>query len=222
MRSCRRRLLDKALEDAVNLMQGDVLDIGGSKYNKRGNFRPPLEKVTSWKYLNSNPDTKPDYCCDAAAIPIEDNSIDTVVMTEVLEYLDSPDDVLSEIFRVLKAGRFCIISVPFLHPVHGDCEFDRLRWTDVKLDQACRKAGFSKIKTEPMGSTWAVIHDILRVWFGYSRPNPDKIYLKVLRKILNAITPFSLWLDTKIGVSEKYINTGYFVILEKTTESNEI
>jgi SAM-dependent methyltransferase len=217
MSTCRRRLLDKALKDAATLMRGRVLDIGGKKYGKRGSFRPPLKQVTCWEYLNLDPDTQPDYCCDAAKIGLEDNSIDTVVMTEVLEYLASPADVLSEIYRLLKNDGTCILSVPFLHPVHGDDQLDRQRWTAVKLEQACRKAGFGEIKIEPMGSVWSVLHDILHVWLGYSRPNPDKIYLRALRKLLHTATPFFLWLDNKTGVSKKHINTGYFVILKKMT-----
>ncbi len=217
MRTCRRRLLDKALEEAVGLMSGHVLDVGGSKYNKRGSFRPPLEKVTSWEYLNSNPDTNPDYCCDAAKVPIDDNSIDTVVMTEVLEYLDNPEDVLSEIYRLLKDDGMCILSTPFLHPVHGDDQFDRQRWTAVKLAQACRNAGFTKIDIKPMGSIWSVLHDFLHVSFGYAHPKPNRIYVRVLHRLLHCSTSLFLWFDSKSERLKKYINTGYFVIMEKNT-----
>ncbi len=34
---------------------GKVLDIGGKKENKRGKFVPPIEKVESWEYLNTDP-----------------------------------------------------------------------------------------------------------------------------------------------------------------------
>ena len=217
MRSCRRRLLDKALEDAVGLMQGRVLDIGGSKYNKRGSFRPPLKQVDRWEYLNSNPDTEPDYCCDAAEIPLDDNSIDTVVMTEVLEYLDRPEQVLSEISRILKVSGICIMSVPFLHPVHGDAEFDRQRWTAVQLGQACRKAGFTKIDINPMGSIWSVLHDFLHVGFSYAHPRPNRIHIKAFRRLLHCSTSLFLWLDSKSERLKKYINTGYFVTMKKNT-----
>lgn len=215
MRTCRRKLLDEALASTVDLMRGRVLDIGGKKLNKRGRFRPPLNQVVRWEYVNSDPDTNPDYCCDAAKVPLDDNSIDTVVMTEVLEYLDNPEDVLSEIYRLLKDGGMCILSTPFLHPVHGDDEFDRQRWTAVKLEQACRNAGFTNIDIKPMGSIWSVLHDFLHVSFGYAHPKPNRIHVKVFRRLLHCSTSLFLWLDSKSERLKKYINTGYFVLLSK-------
>ncbi len=217
MNTCRRRLLDRALQGAVDLMRGRVLDIGGKKHNKRGVFRLPVNHVESWEYVNCDPATEPDYCCDASQIPLEDNSIDTVIMTEVLEYLVNPEEVLSEIYRLLKTDGVCILSVPFLHPVHGDDECDRQRWTAVKLEQVCQKAGFTKIDIQPMGAIWSVLHDFLHVSFGYAHPKPNRIHVKILRRLLHCCTSLFLWLDNKIGVSKKHINTGYFVTMEKST-----
>lgn len=215
MRTCRRRLLDKLLDNAADLMRGRVLDIGGTKQNK-GLFQPPTKQVTCWEYLNSNIDNQPDYCCDAAEIPLEKNSVDTVIMTEVLEYLDKPQQVLSEINRVLKIDGVCIISVPFLNPIHGDWQYDLQRWTAVKLEQACRKAGFTEIDIRPMGSIWSVMHDFLHVSFGYAHPKPNRFHVKVFRKLLHCCTPLFLWLDSKSERLKKYINTGYFIVLKKT------
>jgi SAM-dependent methyltransferase len=215
MRTCRRKLLDKALDNAIDLMQGRVLDIGGKKHNKRGLFRPPITQVTCWEYLNSDIEDQPDYCCDAAEIPLDDNSTDTVVMTEVLEYLDKPEQVLSEISRILKASGVCILSVPFLNPIHGDWHCDRQRWTAVKLEQACRKAGFTKIDVQPMGSMLSVLHDFLHVSLGYAHPKPNRIHVKAFRRLLHCCAPLFLWLDSKSIRLRKYINTGYFVVLKK-------
>ena len=66
-------------------MKGRVLDVGGKKIDRRGTFIPPFDQVNSWEYLNSDEKTKPDYCCSAENIPLEDASVDTVIMTEVLE-----------------------------------------------------------------------------------------------------------------------------------------
>lgn len=215
MITCRRKLLDRALGDAVPLMRGRVLDIGGRKVNPRGRFRPPVHQVDSWEYLNADPSTQPDYCCDAAQIPLEDGVIDTVVMTEVMEYLEHPEFVLAEIYRLLSQDGVCIISVPFLHPVHGDWQSDRYRWTSVSLEELFQGAGFKDISIQPMGSVWAVLHDILHVSLGYSHSKPNRVYVKFLGKFLYRCTPFLEWLDAKTSVSGKYINTGYFVVLKK-------
>ena len=216
MSTCRRRLLDKALEEAISVMHGRVLDIGGRKTNKRGAFRPPLDKVSAWEYVNSSSDAGPDYCCDAGSIPLADGSIDTVVMTEVLEYLEEPEKVLAEIYRLLAADDTLIMSIPFLHPVHGDWQFDRQRWTALKLEEVCSSLGFKDIDIKPMGSFWSVLHDILHVRLGYSHTRSDWIHVKILRKLLHICSPIFLWLDSRPEVEKKYINTGYFAVMKKS------
>lgn len=111
-----------------------------NKDNKRGQFRPPLDKVTTWEYLNIDGSTKPDYHCSADHIPVEDNSFDTLLLTEVLEHLEEPMDVLKECFRVLKKGGKLIATMPFLYPVHAD-PYDFQRWTGVRLTKNLKKSG---------------------------------------------------------------------------------
>ena len=54
-----------------------------------------------------------------AALPFADDSFDTVLLGEVLEHLDKPDDVLAEVARVLRAGGTVAVTVPFgLSPHH--------------------------------------------------------------------------------------------------------
>lgn len=49
---------------------------------------------------------------DAQQLPFRDNFFDAVFCLEVLEHVDYPDKVLSEIKRVLKKGGYGIILVP--------------------------------------------------------------------------------------------------------------
>ena len=52
-----RFYIDKFLNSQKKYMQGEVLDIGGKKDNKRGNFAPPYNLVKSWKFLNNDKST---------------------------------------------------------------------------------------------------------------------------------------------------------------------
>jgi len=215
MITCRRELLDRELEKSVPLMKGNVLDIGGHKFNNRGRFRPPLNQVKSWVFLNNNSDTHPDYCCDASKIPLDNQTFDTVVMTEVFEYLEKPELVLNEIYRLLTKNGYALISVPFLNPVHGDHQFDRQRWTGVKLEEFFRSKDFSIININPMGSVWSVIHDILHASTGYACSISEKKYIRIFQKFLHVFTHFFLKFDSKAKWIQNYINTGYFITLKK-------
>jgi len=47
-------------------------------------------------------------------IPLNDNSVDLVTAFEVIEHLINPDNMLKEVFRVLKEGGHLLLSTPNL------------------------------------------------------------------------------------------------------------
>ena len=54
---------------------------------------------------------------DAAALPFDDNSIDTIIMNDAMEHVDEPELVLAECMRVLKkGGRLYVNFPPYHHP----------------------------------------------------------------------------------------------------------
>jgi len=190
-----------------------VLDIGGNKIGKRGLFSPPKENIEFWEYLNIDQSTNPDYCCNADNIPLPDISIDTVIMTELLEYLPNPKKVMAEIYRVTKNGGNMLISVPFLNPLHGDYWIDRMRYTPVSLEEMANEKGFTVKKLEPMGSVGAVVYDILRAAFGYA----DKAGRHIKwGKLLDKSQRLFFLLDQIFESQKKYINTGYFFVIQKS------
>ena len=69
MRSCRRIFLDQFLEQYENKLEGNILDIGGKKYLKKGLYKPYKNKrIKSWKFLNINKESKPDFLISANKI----------------------------------------------------------------------------------------------------------------------------------------------------------
>ena len=87
MSSIRRDLLDKILKKNIHLFTGKVLDVGGKKIGKRGKFIPPIKNIERWEYLNTDEKTNPDFLADICSMPIEDDSYDVLLVTEVLEYI---------------------------------------------------------------------------------------------------------------------------------------
>lgn len=54
---------------------------------------------------------------DAAKLPFEDGSIDTIIMNDAMEHVSKPDEVLCECLRVLKeGGRLFVNFPPINHP----------------------------------------------------------------------------------------------------------
>lgn len=55
--------------------------------------------------------------CDAAKTTFADNSFDTVIMNDAMEHVDKPDEVLKEIYRILKpGGKLYVNFPPYNHP----------------------------------------------------------------------------------------------------------
>ena len=98
----RRRILDKLLFQSKNYIKGNVIDIGGIKKNPRGSFSNKDCTFSTWQYLNNNASSKPDILADANNLPLKDCSIDTVLMLELLEYVEDIKQVLKESSRILK------------------------------------------------------------------------------------------------------------------------
>lgn len=139
-----------------------MLDVGGKKTNKRGTFRPPLEAVECWHYVNTDASTEPDYLACAEHIPSPDDSYDMVLLSEVLEHLVEPEKALAEAFRVLAPGGAFVCAAPFLYPLHPDPD-DYQRWLPAKYKKVLGDMGFQSITVTPMGGFFAVCYDLLQI-----------------------------------------------------------
>jgi SAM-dependent methyltransferase len=141
---------------------GRILDIGGKKKRKRGQF--DIEKYDfRVEYVNIDEKTEPDYLCDATDINVEDNSFDGVICSELLEHVSDPKAVLREAYRVLKPGGVLLLSVPFMYHIHAD-PYDYGRYTDFYWDNALKEINFSAISIEKQGLFFSVIANMLKAF----------------------------------------------------------
>lgn len=204
----RRDYLDSAL--LKTKFFGKVLDIGGKKDNKRGRFRPPLDSVISWEYLNIDETTNPDYCCSAESVPVDEGVFDIILMAEVLEHLENPSVVLKESNRILKSKGKLVATMPFMYPVHAD-PYDFQRWTSVKIKNELKDAGFTDIKVESMGSVFAVIYDLIYVSINSASNDSRAIKNKIIRRlIMPVLLKLFMFLDEKYMYKSNFITTGYY------------
>ena len=69
------------------------------------------------------------FIADAHHIPLCDNCVDAVVVQAVLEHVLSPEQVVREIWRVLRPGGLVYAETPFLQQVHEGA-YDFTRFTE--------------------------------------------------------------------------------------------
>ena len=84
------------------------------------------------------PHPNTDISGDGHYLPFLTDSLDGVWVCAVLEHLENPFRVASEIYRVLKPGGFVLVGAPFMFHLHGS-PHDYFRYTDNGLRSVFRK-----------------------------------------------------------------------------------
>jgi SAM-dependent methyltransferase len=73
-----------------------------------------------------------DMTCDISSLPFKDNSVDMILNSAVLEHVPDPEQVVAEIFRVLKPGGIVYCFFPFMQGFHAS-PYDFSRRTEPGL-----------------------------------------------------------------------------------------
>jgi SAM-dependent methyltransferase len=120
---------------------------------------------------------------DGVNIPLDDNSVDCLLASELLEHVDRPMDISREIFRVLKPGGLWIGTVPFLWPMH-EVPFDRARYTPYTLSDIIQTNGFKLEEMSALGGIDCALAQLLGVWFFSKRRSTNRKLFKIKRKLL--------------------------------------
>ena len=102
-----RYLLIKQVKKHAHYIKGIVLDAGsgdGERYKKIFNFNKYIK-------LDINPDSGADIIGSAENISLENNSVDSIVSTQVLEHVKNPQKAVEEFYRILIDRKFQIIEI---------------------------------------------------------------------------------------------------------------
>jgi SAM-dependent methyltransferase len=136
------RELPAALEDLSRDLRvptgARILDYGCADVPYRRFFAPDVEYVGA--DLPGNPDASLDLSPDGS-VPVEDETFDAVLSTQVLEHVTDPRRYLAECHRVLRPGGRMLLSTHGIFVYHPDPD-DYWRWTCAGLRRDVEGAGF--------------------------------------------------------------------------------
>lgn len=127
----------------TRLLRNRVLDVGCGDRWIEENIRSGTEYI-GLDYpltVSKGYPGRVDVFADGQRLPFKADSIDTVLLLDVLEHIVSPGSVLAEAYRVLKPGGLVVLQVPFLYPLHDE-PHDYHRWTDYGLRLLLERQGF--------------------------------------------------------------------------------
>jgi SAM-dependent methyltransferase len=220
--SVRRHYVDDFFEKNISIFipGTEIIDLGGKKINKRGDFDINNYNLNV-KYANLSEDSRPDFLCDISSVPVDDNSFDGAILSEVIEHLPEPKRALEEAFRILKPGGYAMICAPFNFHIHAD-PYDYGRYTGYWYETALKEIGFIEIKIEKQGLFFSVMANMLKLW-AHEWQKAAKPKSAIKRKLFHK---FVFWFQKKAFIWEKrdyYKNnwlfsgytTGYGIICKK-------
>lgn len=92
---------------------------------------------------------------DGIHLPWDGGFFDLVYSHQVLEHVRRPDDLMAEVFRVLKPGGALVGSVSYLEPYHSLSLFN---YTPYGVITVLRDAGFRVAELRPGNDCCSIIH----------------------------------------------------------------
>lgn len=140
-------------------------------------------------------------------IPRPTGTFDAIICIAVLEHVENPEEITSEMFRVLKHGGHLIASVPFLQPEHK-IPTDFQRYTRDGLVSLMSRHGFIVKEIKPLFSIYHTLH-----WIVYECLHLKNGFAnKILRVLL--LPPLALLARDSDLVSDT-VATAFRVIAQK-------
>lgn len=109
-----------------------ISKIKGDSYSSLNSWILPYMERAEYRILDPVPDYNPDIIGDIHNLPFSDNSQEAIICISVLEHVENPIKATEELFRVLKPGGYCYISIPFLHCYHAKKGYYNDYWRFTK------------------------------------------------------------------------------------------
>ncbi len=191
-----RRVLGQVIKKHCGEMRGTMLDFGCGTAPYRHLFQID-------RYLGLEIDalghtlkhTHSTLLYSGGDIPLENESVDSILMTEVLEHVFNPTQVLAEFYRILRPGGRVIITCPFSWPLHEE-PYDYARYTPFALQHLVQSSGLEVKYLEKTGN-WILV--LIQLVLAYSVQNllPQTDRLNRVGKIIycTALNPLAMGLN---------------------------
>jgi len=170
-----RKAIFESLKSNLPKFKGLVLDVGCGIMPYR-EFILQNKEVSKYVGLDFESSlhreyamAQPDLFWDGNTIDLADNSVDTVLATELLEHCPDAGKVIAEMYRVLKPGGMLFLTVPFIWNLHL-VPHDEYRYTSFSLKRLLCSNGFTDVNLKALGGWDASLAQMLGIWYKY-RPS---------------------------------------------------
>lgn len=92
-------------------------------------------------------------------LPFEDGEFDTIILSDVLEHIPTPEHLWGEMARILSRNGKIVMNVPFYYWLHEQ-PHDYYRYTEFALRRFVEISGLRLIQLEPIGGAPEIMADV--------------------------------------------------------------
>ena len=176
-------MIEASLRRCKEYISGTLLDVGCGRKPYANTYFAGATSYTGVDYFTET--SQPDIVASAVDLPVDNQSFDTVVSTELLEHVPEPLRALREMHRVLKPGGYLILSTPMYWPRH-EIPYDFFRYPYDGLLYLLKESGFELVRMFNRGHAYVFLGQV------FQHTLPVFIRFRFLRTLLNS---FFLWCD---------------------------
>ena len=150
-------------------------------------------------------------------IPVENQSFDYILCTQVIEHLEFPDLAFKEFNRILKRGGKLLLTAPLGQGEH-QIPYDFFRFTRYALNSLGKRNGLNLVYIRPAGGIFINLEYILwqakNILFPFKKTLALRYFFYLLFFPLKFISGFIFYFLDLLDIEKKYTNN-YCCVYEK-------
>ena len=193
---------------------GRLLDLGCGLVPLYAAYRPLVSEITCVDWGDSphaglHVDIEHDL---NRPLPLEDSRYDTVILSDVLEHIRKPEELVGEVARILAPGGKLLASMPFMYWLHEQ-PHDYFRYSEHALRSFVDQAHLRVLVLKPLGSAPDVLADIVGKHLAFV-PGLGSHLARALQRGVWSLTHLRVVAHALQPSSQRF-PLGYFLVAEK-------
>jgi len=173
-----------------------VLDVGGGdRFQKWLQEYKDLFKECDYKTMDYDSFTGANVVGDIHTIPMNDESVDAIICSSVLEHIENPTQAVAEMKRILKPGGKIFVYVPSTYPYHARKGFYPDYWRFFGDTLRFLFKDFSSLEIVKVGGYFKALF----------------FFIPLQYKIRFIIDPLSYFFDSLFKTEKRTTTSGYYV-----------
>ena len=207
-----RILLSRQISKLAPNDPGKTLDVGGGDGSRYRDYF----KTFDFTSLDIDPETNPNVVASADKMPFKDCEFDTLLSSQVLEHVLSPQDCMNEMYRVLKPGGYLVLTVPQQNEMHSE-PIDYWRFTKFGVLLLADKTNFEVVSILQRGGYHACRAQLrIRKWVDSYKPYQSRRRMLFFGQLTKYYTKVALWVDVRFASEAGNKNAlGWCLLLRK-------